>query len=517
MSNVDLSQLSVDRDADTGANFMSVRRRWLSRYVLPATLLLMFVCLLGWAARDSFLPSKQVSVVPVIVSRAPVQQQGSTLFQAAGWIEPRPMPIVVSSLTKGVIQELNVVAGQTMKENEVIARLIDVDARIALAEARADLTLRDADIAAAEAELANANAAFANPVQLRADLASAESELAQVEGTLNGFPAAIEAAIKKQQLASEDVEKKLNAGNALAGHNLLTAKATLAGADATLQSLRAREPVLKRQLAAVVQKRDALAEKLELKLDEKRRVADAVAGLAAAKARHERARLAVETAELRLTRMTVRSPIAGRILAVKTAPGQEVSSHGSHSKQGANAVVTMYDPNQLQVRVDVRLEDVPQVQLGQKAQIETASLDKRLTGEVISVTSAADIRKNTLQVKVAIANPPEVIRPEMLAHVEFLAPEREKKGEVALEPLRLLIPRHLVAGPEGAAHVWVADQQSNVAKRRSIKLGRAGTDDLVEVVRGLTPTDKLIAHGRESLRDNDRIRIASEEATPTRR
>ena len=101
----------------------------------------------------------------------------------------------------------------------------------------------------------------------------------------------------------------------------------------------------------------------------------------------------------------------------------------------------------LQVRVDVRLEDVPQVQAGQKATIETASLPEPITGTVLSVTTRADIQKNTLQVKVAIDTPPEVIKPEMLAKVTFLAPESPVSELVeGQQPLRVFAPQSLVAG-----------------------------------------------------------------------
>ena len=84
-------------------------------------------------------------------------------------------------------------------------------------------------------------------------------------------------------------------------------------------------------------------------------------------------------------------------------------------------VATLYDPQQLQVRADVRLEDVPNVLPGQKVQVETASASSPLEGEVLFTTSTANIQKNTLETKIAILNPPPTIRPEMLAKVTFLA------------------------------------------------------------------------------------------------
>ena len=125
----------------------------------------------------------------------------------------------------------------------------------------------------------------------------------------------------------------------------------------------------------------------------------------------------------------------------------------------------------------------------------------------------ADIQKNTLQVKVAVINPPDVIRPEMLGQVTFLAPERaESKSDETNERLRILVPRQLVSSGEGGTHVWLADQASNTAQRKTVTLGRAGTEDLIEVASGLTPTDKLISAGIEGLNDRDRIRIAGEDS-----
>src|SRR5258707_15354903 len=88
------------------------------------------------------------------------------------------------------------------------------------------------------------------------------------------------------------------------------------------------------------------------------------------------------------------------------------------SLQDSSTVLTLYDPASLQVRVDVRLDDVGKVRAGQKVRIETAALPEQpLEGEVLLATSQADIQKNTLSVKVAIHNPPPTLKPEMLCQI----------------------------------------------------------------------------------------------------
>jgi multidrug efflux pump subunit AcrA (membrane-fusion protein) len=178
----------------------------------------------------------------------------------------------------------------------------------------------------------------------------------------------------------------------------------------------------------------------------------------------------------------------------------------------SSTVVSLYDPASLQVRADVRLEDVPRVQPGQPVRIETPAVHGGpLEGAVLAATSQADIQKNTLQVKVAVKAPPPVLKPDMLVQVTFLAPATPRTTPTDSEPLRLLIPRQLVESAESGARVWVADQARGVACHRPVKLGTGSSSDLVEVVEGLTATDKLVAGGREGLRDGQRITVTGED------
>src|SRR5437867_3511062 len=142
-ANVDLRQLAVRRTGSAPPP-LARRRPWLTRYALPGVVLLGFAAVIAWSARDRLLPSKPVTVVPVLTSRAEVQQEGTPLFQAAGWIEPRPTPVLATALAEGVIEKLLVVEGQPVKKGEPVARLIEADTRIGVRTAEADLRLRKA-------------------------------------------------------------------------------------------------------------------------------------------------------------------------------------------------------------------------------------------------------------------------------------------------------------------------------------------------------------------------------------
>lgn len=511
MSALDLQQLVVDRNKPT-AGRPGRPRRLVSRYVLPLAIVAGFLALVGWAARNSLLPSRSVTVVPVMVTKAETQQAGSILFRGAGWIEPRPTPTVVTAMTEGVVDQLFVTEGQAVEAGQELAKLVDKDARIELEQARSELKLREAEVASARAALKAATAILEQPVHLTIALAEAESAHAKLKRELVNQPYAIRSAKARVELAQQDVEGKTSAGEAVAGRLLQRAKSELIQATAALEELESRQSTLQDELKAIERQIAALETQLKLKTEEHRRFDEAGAALQAAEARLSQAKLAVSAAELRLERMSIRSPIKGRVLALNSQPGKRLMGLVTASPNDASTLLTLYDPQMLQIRADVRLEDVPHIEQGQPVRIETAAVPDGLDGEVIAATSLTDIQKNTLQVKVAIKSPPPIIKPDMLVQVTFLEPQRETQSEPS-EELRLLIPRQLVDSTPDGDFVWLADQRNQTAVRKAIKLGRAKKGELVEVAEGLSPTDKLIVSGRESLHAGERIQVVGEDAS----
>jgi multidrug efflux pump subunit AcrA (membrane-fusion protein) len=509
-SQVDLRQLAVDRSPAAGTSVK--RRNFAVRYGLPLLILGTFVGVIGWSLKDSLLPAKAVTVTPVVLARAEVQQAGTPVFQAAGWIEPRPTATVVSAQVEGMVESLQVVEGQEVERGQAVARLVDAEVRLALGEAKANLRLRLAEVDLAMATLDAARQGFDNPSQLEASLAEAEAAHAKISTEATNLPFLQKAAEARLKLAHQDLEGKKAVAESIALRSLQRAQSDFDAASAAAHELEQRAKSLESESQSWQRRVTALRKQLELKTEERRKVKEAEASLKVAEAKVDQARLAVKSAELRVSRMTIVAPIAGKVLALHAQPGRRLMGLSPASERDASAVVSLYDPDNLQVRADVRLEDVPSAQIGQRVQITTAALTSPLLGEVIAVTSQADIQKNTLQVKVAIQDPPPIIKPEMLVQVTFLAPEQPgDKSEAGEDPLRQLIPRELVKSGEQGSSVWVADLVSARAQLRSVQLGRAGTDRLVEVVQGLAATDKLIVSGRESLHPGERIRVIGED------
>ena len=509
---VDIRQLAIVRD-EVAAPKVRRRRHLVSRYVVPGTLLVGFLSLVAWASRDMLLPPQPVWVVPVLATHSTVQHEGTPLFQAAGWIEPRPTPVRVAALAPGVIERLLVVQDQLVKAGEPVAELVRENAQLAHDRALASLKLRQAELQEMQADLQAACTRFSQPVHLEAALGEADAALAEITTELKNLPFETRRAEAQLSFAKRSYEGKKAATGAVAGVVVNEAKSTADSAEAMVEELRNRAGSLARQQAALLQRRDALQTQLTLLADETQAKDAAGAKLNGAEARVEQARVDLAEAKLRLDRMTVRAPIDGRVYQLMAYPGTTLTAGMSGpANADASTVVTLYCPDMLQVRVDARFEDIPKVGLGQPVTINNPALAAPLTGRVLFVSSEANIQKNTLQVKVAIDAPAAVFKPEMLVDVTFLAPKPPESVAEVSEELRLYVPQQLVQRDESGACVWLADQSTGLARKAPVTTGIVGSGGLVEVTGGLSIASRIIARGHDGLADGDRIRVVSEEA-----
>jgi RND family efflux transporter MFP subunit len=390
--------------------------------VIPGVLLAGFVALVAWSARGVLSPPLRVWVVPVLASQSSVQNEGTPLFQAAGWIEPRPTPVRVAAIAPGFVEKLLVVEDQLVKAGEPVAELVKADAELARDSAEAQLKLQQAELAEAVAQVESAGAVY---------------------------------------------DAKQAAKGVVAARSIQEAKSA----------------------------RDAAKARVD-----------------AAQARIDLARVALAEAKLRLDRMTVRAPIDGRVYQLVAYPGSTLAGGmGPVPNSDGSTVVTLYRPDMLQIRADVRFEDIPKVSLGQTVEIKNPALAEPITGKVLFVGSEANIQKNTLEVKVALDAPAAVLKPEMLVDVTYLAPKSAEATAETSQQLRLYVPQQLVQRGDGGSFVWVADQSAGVARKANVTTGAPTAGGLVEITEGLDAASRIVARGSESLADGTRIQVAGEE------
>jgi HlyD family secretion protein len=511
---VDLRELAVDRRGRSKPTASHARRRpWLTRYFIPIAILTGFCGVLGWTLRAELMPGTPVTVLPVIVTRAKVEQSDAPLFPAAGWVEPRPTPVIVTSLVEGVIERVTVIEGQDVKEGQPVAYLIRKDAEIAVRQAEAEVQLKIAELASANAQLESAKTYFNEPIQRQSEVAEAESHLAKIQTELSRIPALQRAAQARTTQAGKEVESRTKSQDGIARITIDRAKSDLLVAEASVDEYREQAKALELERQAFAHRRDVLKRSLELKVEEKRNLAEANAAVKAATAKEQQAQASFDSAKLRLERTVIPAPISGKVLSLVAKPGSRLMGLERAAMLDASTVITMYDPQRLQIRADVRFEDLPRVTVGQSVRIETPAVSGVLIGRVITTTSVADIQKNTLQVKVAVDNPPAMLRPDMLVQVTFLAPPQPKSTETNESPLRIMVPRSVVEAAGEQSTVWIIDPVTEHATRRIVVLGDSAAGELVEALSGLHVGDRLIVGGRDTLRDGARVQIKGEDRT----
>lgn len=511
---IDLRELAVDRAVPESAQIPR-QRHVLTRYVLPLSLIAGFLCLTGWAAWDSVFPPTPVRVIPVISTTTEVRQAGTPLFQAAGWIEPRPTPIRAAALAAGVVERLLVVEDQAVEKGAPVAELVRDDARLAFDSARADLKLRQAELSEAKAALTAAMTRLEQPVHLQAELNAAQASLATIQTQLTNLPFELRRAESDLEALRRDYEGKRAADGVVAGVEIDIAKSKAESAAALVDELHDRSESLTKIHNALTQRRDALKTQLELLADEVKARDETQARLQAAEARVTQAKVAVAEAQLRLDRMTVTAPVDGRVYQLIAPPGTRIGS-GMTQMQGhdGSTVVTMYQPERLQVRVDTRFEDIPKVRLGQPVELRNPALPTAISGRVLFISSEADIQKNTLEVKVEIPDPVAVLKPEMLMDVTFLAPSTPKDTATSSQEIRLCVPRQLIHQDDDGSFVWLADQSAGVARRTRVQTASDASGPVVEVTQGLTVSSRLIAGNADQLQDGQRITVTGEDSVP---
>jgi RND family efflux transporter MFP subunit len=469
-------------------------RRWL--WLAPALLAVAFVAVLLSTAGDLLARPRAVSVVrPVRAGRA--EARGSVLLQAAGWVEADPFPTRVTPLASGVVRSVLVQERDSVEAGQPVATLDDAEAQIAVAEAQGDARTAAAELGQARAEEEAARAAFEAALEVTEAALVAEAEHRAAAQEVAREHALAEKGRASLRLAEEELElqRRLEAEGAAGPRQVQIAEARVEEAQAEIRALLAAEAAAREKEKAAAARLHRAREALRLRIADTRERDRTREARIAAEGRLERAEALLAAARLRLERMTVRAPAAGVVLARLAVPGQPV---GSGDGEGG-AICTLFDPDRLRVRVDVPQELVAQASSGQEARILATTRPARpYRGSVIRIVTQADINKVTLQVHVAVQDPDELLRPETLCQVQFLA--MGTATEAGPELLRL--PARVVEGDA----VWLLLPDGRRATRRKVQV-QARDGDWVLVAGGVNESDKVIDSGREGLVEGARVQI----------
>jgi len=196
----------------------------------------------------------------------------------------------------------------------------------------------------------------------------------------------------------------------------------------------------------------------------------ATTALRSAEAELRRAEETVNEVQATLEHATVRSPIDGTIIDKKVDVGDMVTP--------GQTLVTLFDPERMQLVASVRESLAHQLEEGQKIGVQIERLNKECSGTVSEIVPEAQSSSRTFQVKVTGPCPPGIYS-GMFGRI--LIPLQHEEV--------LVIPARAVRNV-GQLQLVDVVQDGGVA-RRSIRTGRRRGGD-VEVLSGLREGEQVV-------------------------
>jgi RND family efflux transporter MFP subunit len=225
---------------------------------------------------------------------------------------------------------------------------------------------------------------------------------------------------------------------------------------------------------------------------ERDRVARARSGM-------DQAEVALQQAQLQLTRTKICAPFSGRVASIEFVEGQLANV--------GDRLMTVIDLDPIRVEVQVLESEVGYLAPGRNATILFSAFpDDVFTGTVETINPVVEQGTRTARVTVRVPNPRGRILPGMYARVSIEAREF---------PNRLMVPRSAILERDRRDMLFVFEPEGNqgegLAKWRYVTTGLMN-DSLVEIVANpetdmVEPGEIVLTDGHYTLIHDARIRL----------
>ena len=184
----------------------------------------------------------------------------------------------------------------------------------------------------------------------------------------------------------------------------------------------------------------------------------------------------------------VRAPVSGTIIEQNV-----VAASGIKSLDNSPNLLTIADLSHIWVLCDVYENNISQVHLGDRASIQlNAYPDRKLEGRVSNIASLLDPATRTAKVRIDLANPHRLLRPNMFATVIFVAQGTQSRMTVPVSSILRLQDRD-----------WVFVKQGAKLFRRTEVQAAPASAGYQEILSGVQPGDVIVTNALQFSRAID--------------
>jgi cobalt-zinc-cadmium efflux system membrane fusion protein len=173
----------------------------------------------------------------------------------------------------------------------------------------------------------------------------------------------------------------------------------------------------------------------------------------------------------------VRAPVSGTIVEQNVTPAA-----GVKSLDNSPNLFTIADLSQVWIICDVYENDLAQVHVGDRAQIElNAYLNRKLSGRITNIGKLLDPTTRSAKVRIELSNEHGLLRPNMFATVHF-----QSQGS----QMRTIVPASAVLRLQDRDWVFVKGEGSQF-RRREVHSGTVNSDGTEQVLSGLSAGEQV--------------------------
>jgi len=222
----------------------------------------------------------------------------------------------------------------------------------------------------------------------------------------------------------------------------------------------------------------------------------------------EQAKAVLKQSRDDLSKTAIYAPMDGTISDLRKELGE--IAIGSQFQE--DVIMIVADLTEMEAQVNVDENDIVSITIGQEAEIEVdALLDQVLKGVVSEIANSANIagaggsdQKTEFEVKIAIVDPPESLRPGMTASSDVFTKTNESALSVPIQSVAVRTIDQLLApgeSTEDAEERYEADRDGFVEIVFCIEDGKAvakqvktgiQSDELIEILEGLAEGDEVV-------------------------